>query len=186
MKTYCLPLLLAFLLFLSLFSCTEKGDFESNDAKFIFSARDIKGLGLSDFQYERLGKDKHYLYAKFHDDLNGQSYFYSERLLNGGKNDILLTTSVNIQSDEKAAMRLYKTAMTIMPSMANIMVLNPGEYNIDEGSLSRAHNINVINIRKGKLFYQITIDGIEPLTENQFKDDLIEKIGYIVKNGYAV
>lgn len=182
MKTHYLFSMFA-LLSMSLFSSAKKAKFESKDAKFIFSLKDIMNLDISGFKYEKLQNDKHYFYAKSDDDLNGVSYFYGEKLLNGNNRSIELTTSLSVQVNKKGAIKLYRASMMVpIINKADTIILDPHEYGIDEGSLSRIRNVHVINLRKDRLFYQIWIEGIELLEENQLKDNLVKKVGYLLEH----
>lgn len=156
------------------------------DKQYVFTIQDIGPLPvrLSVVPFEKGGD---YLFTKTLENADSLGCLYGINLKKDNGNPVTLQTSISISDETDRAQALYdKNRDTLRWAAEKMdMKLTAADltaYQADEGTvLNQGDQCHVI-LRKGRLVYQVNIDGIT-VNEAQFRAKLAEKMDYIIGSG---
>lgn len=175
MKKTIFLLLCLFILIISV-SCVEQSDITEEDKKYIVLFEDVKLANIeNEYTIKSIDNGKDYFFTKKNSSEKTLSCLYSQTLQDKiGGNEILLKVSVGIETNLDRAQQLYKSILKSPNKKAT-----PSDYFCEEVSLEvKDETFNII-LRKSRLVYNLSIDGIS-INENEIQEIIIEKIKYLV------
>jgi hypothetical protein len=162
-------------------ACSKQVTFDNEDKEYVFTFEDLKEFNIDDFVVQPMKNGKDYFYTKT--STNNFRCMYGITLADEQSNRVKLTTSINIQPSNEKAIQLFESSGKTLKAIykTDIVDTNPKDYNVNQLLIINSEDFFSIVLVKDNLFYQVDIDG-EQIREEQVRDNLLEKIDFIVNN----
>ena len=181
-------------------SCIDQYDLTERDKTYIFLFEDIENLDISEYQTRLYKNNKEYIFLKGKTKFGEYNYIYDSSLLDKDGNVIRMRTNISLLLNINRAKRLFESCVgkslykgllknRLFRGLRDVDIqkkylnkISPEIYSADQLlSFTIEGNYFFIVLRKGKLVYSITVEGVF-IDESQIRDNLNKKLLYIEGN----